>query len=383
MPGAHAGSQHTPRSGVRAEDERVSRDERYMSLAMGLGRFLRSRGLPVVLLVVILLGAALGTIVPQEVDIPAAQFAAWKAGHPLFVSACELMGFTHVHRSWWFIAAASLLAASICWCTVARLVRSPRPVARKAGSALFHLSLILLMAGALVSKSTRIAGELTITEGQTVEGPLKGWDRRGRKVRFWRDEAAHRVTLESFTAVRNKDQVATRYESVLVVDGPDGRRADTVLVNHPLVHDGVAFLLHRYGPAPRFTVKNRDAAPGSEPILRSYVNLRLVGEGREDSFPVPGTEMTVHVRFNQDFVVPVFEVEARDGQGEHLARGETGVPGIVRGPGLEIEVDDLRYWNMFLVRRERGKAVVYAGFWTAVAGLVMGFLPLATRRLGG
>ncbi len=354
-----------------------------MRLATGTGRLLRSRSLPVVLLVVILLGAVAGAIVPQEGDISPERYAAWKAGNPLFVSVCELAGFTRVHRSWWFIAAAVLLAASICFCTLARLPRLSSPGVKNAGSALFHLSFILLMAGALVSKSTLIAGELVITEGQTAAGPLMGWDRRGRKERFWPGEPARRVTLKSFTAVRDRKQVATRYESVLTVEGPDGRRTDTVLVNHPLVHDGVVFLLHRYGLAPRFTVKERDAAPGAEPMLRSYVNLRLVGKGREDYFLIPGTETTVHVRFNQDFAAPVFEVQARDGQGERLVSGETGIPGVVSGPGLEIEVDDLRYWNRFLVRRESGKAVVYAGFWTAVAGLALRFLPLATRRLEG
>ena len=124
------------------------------------GQFIASVRLTVVLLFVLIPVAILGSVIPQgrEYAEYAEKFGFKWAG--LFYQ----FHLNTVFLSPWFLMLVVLLGANILSCLIVSLMKTKRTF----GFILVHLSLVLLIAGGLVSATMRIKGDLTLNEGQTA-----------------------------------------------------------------------------------------------------------------------------------------------------------------------------------------------------------------------
>ena len=110
----------------------------------------------------------LGTLLPQGADV-----AKYLAKHPNAAGRMDLMhflGLTHVFSAWWFVGLLGLLGASLTVCTWRKLVmlrkHRGRGLGRSIGSALTHISFVLVLAGGVVRVTLGEKGTLQLREGE-------------------------------------------------------------------------------------------------------------------------------------------------------------------------------------------------------------------------
>ena len=137
--------------------------------AMRLLDLLASVKFAVTLIVVIAAACVLGTILPQG-----AETAAYVQKNPGATERLALfgkLGLTHLFSSWWFIALLCVLAGSVMACSVRRLVTVKRTSGfaqrRALGSMFIHVSILLILAGAVARGVWGEKGYLELHEGDT------------------------------------------------------------------------------------------------------------------------------------------------------------------------------------------------------------------------
>lgn len=122
--------------------------------------------------IVVLIAAACvaGTLFPQG-----AQVADFLQQNPAAMERMKLLGalgLTNVFFSWWFVALLCLLSASLMVCTYRRYeaLRRAGPTARVRvlGSLVTHISLLIILAGAVIRAQWGEKGFIEFREGDTV-----------------------------------------------------------------------------------------------------------------------------------------------------------------------------------------------------------------------
>jgi hypothetical protein len=111
-----------------------------------------------------------GTLIPQGGQV--SRFLASHPDAPAGWRFVEAVGLTRVFSSWWFALMLCLLAASLMVCTGrrCRAIRGATGLARLrvVGSFITHISLLLILAGAVVRVVWGEKGMLELMEGQTA-----------------------------------------------------------------------------------------------------------------------------------------------------------------------------------------------------------------------
>lgn len=131
------------------------------STARKIDRFFSSVKLTIVLLTLIILGSVIGTFIPQGLE-PLEYIQRYGSqGYSLF----SLIGFTDIYHSWWFIFLLFLLGLNLLLCSLNRIKMRKR--AR--GLIITHLSILLVLSGAIVSAVWGERGFMPLYEGETKD----------------------------------------------------------------------------------------------------------------------------------------------------------------------------------------------------------------------
>lgn len=125
-----------------------------------LGEFISSVRLTAILLFILIPVAILGSVVPQ--GRPYAEYVE-RYGFKLTGFLYQLY-LTSIFTSPWFLMLVVLLCMNILGCLIVSVIKGKRTF----GFILVHLSLVLLIAGGLMSATLRIKGELILNEGQSA-----------------------------------------------------------------------------------------------------------------------------------------------------------------------------------------------------------------------
>jgi len=124
------------------------------------GEFIASVRLTTVLLFILIPVAILGSLIPQG-----REYAEYAERYGFKVTGLLYQLYlTSVFTSPWFLILVVLLCANILGCLIVSVVKTKRSF----GFVLIHLSLVLLIAGGLVSATLRVKGELVLHEGQSA-----------------------------------------------------------------------------------------------------------------------------------------------------------------------------------------------------------------------
>jgi len=221
-------------------------------------RTLRSLRFALVLMALIAVACIVGTLVKQEPYDPTKAIAHY--GRPLGLLV-GLLGLSQLYHTWWFLALLSLFVASTVACTVPRL----RLRLRSLGSAAVHLSIVFIVAGALVKGIVGQEGMVGVPEGQTVES-------------FQTDGGA--VSLGF--GLRLDDFAIERYEAprevLLVAPAPGQRpREEPVRVGHsfPVGADGATVEVLRYVPHFVFSLEDKKVISASDQPVNPAIQVRV------------------------------------------------------------------------------------------------------------
>lgn len=239
-----------------------------------------------------------------------------------------------------------------------------------ASSFLFHASFFLILLGGLLSTISRFQGVVDLATGETFKGELERYAGPPKLPRVGR------VPDNELTITNVEPRVSDFTPTGLQVVLSDGAgRRHTADINKPYVAGHTYFVVKDLGVAPLVVLRDTS---GRE-VGGAFFKLNVL-RGKEDGFKLG--ERTFRVRFFADYIendgVPSTRSEEFKNPVFRIAENQNGVmtPEITLRPGAaamlpagRIEMPEMRFWVRFTVIRERGLAVVYAGFLLAVVAL--------------
>jgi cytochrome c biogenesis protein ResB len=208
----------------------------------------------VLLLVLLLLGLAAGTISESKLGPEGAQRA--------------------VYYAWWFLLLQAVFVASV----VASLVQRFPWGKERIGFLVLHGSLVVVLAGAAITYFTKVQGQIGLWEG---EAGSVFYDRTGPQVK------AHtlpftlkllRYRTDYYPGTRRPSMFSSEVE---IVDPAAGGTVQArIWMNHPLHHRGYSFFQSSYKPAelpggPEASIFQVSKDPGQTVVFVGYALLVL------------------------------------------------------------------------------------------------------------
>ncbi len=392
-------------------------------------RRLGSPKLALGLLLAVILSYMAGMTVPQKHLFSETDFQRWLAEHDLIGPVADFIGLTHFFNTWWFGLLVFALTINTAVCTwqqgvvfrqklkrlksggnrptiVGKLPTASiedflewagrkgyrfnsGPLAVKsgwgyAGSFIFHLALLVIVCGGLISFLFTVRGEVQITEGQAFTGQLKEY----RKVDTGR---LAKVSGEPFVLGVDGVEVdypqdgdwPTKFKS-FIVEIPQGApvtRREEVTVNKNFYINHYILYMFKFGYAPAIIVKENGVEKfaaytqlgtirnKSAEIYRGNLPLGNNGEYIDISF-LPNDPKGSRPYFpgNPQVTITLF----REGQ-EKAVSTTLGVAETKELGPYTISFPEYRRWAGYFVVKDPGRVWVIWGGWLAVLGLMVWF----------
>ncbi|MFP5521734.1 cytochrome c biogenesis protein ResB [Peptococcus simiae] len=308
--------------------------------------------------------AALGTFISQE---QSEEFYTFHYGQGLG-SLLIRTGLADIYHSKWFIALGILLCLYLVVCTGIRL--RARKSRQLIGSVILHLSIVLLVAGALLSLATGADQDVSLLAGEKTkltEGALAGYT----------------VAVDRFDIDWYDNGSASQYISDLTVTNKKGEKTKkTISVNHPYRQGFIKIYQERYGWEVRGKVTTLEGT-------QTYA-LR---EGEE--FPLAEGQSLAQI------FVPNYDVESRSLQSVTAAPKNPYLALALQAGGqpmdmrllqkngrsmlgnMQVTFDEFVPYTGLRVKYDCGVPVVFVSFILALVGLVLRYLDDIRLKKGG
>lgn len=255
---------------------------------------------------------------------------------------------------------------------------------------LFHLSFFLLLVGGVISFYTKFTAETTLAVGETFMGD---YDQMSRP----------KVGPVPRTVFRVDSVQPYYYEGDLPVDlkvvltTKKGRKE--IGINRPYKEGPLSFVIKDMDVAPLFTIRDKTG----KVLDGAYVKLKVL-DGAEDRFEMLGYEFRTFFytdydkgfktrknysselpqalkqspssagrRQQREIVNPAFYVAVFK-DGDLLGIKTIALNEYMEFDGMRLFFEDLTYWINFLVIKEYGLSILYAGFVLITVALIIRFV---------
>ncbi|WP_258359901.1 cytochrome c biogenesis protein ResB [Moorella sulfitireducens (nom. illeg.)] len=271
------------------------------------------------------------------------------------------LSLDHVYRSWWFLTLAALFALNTLTCSLKRIKKTPD--LRSRGSVILHLSILVILAGAVISGVMARHTYVEIGTGKSLDLTAMGFPGYSLRVKEFK--------VEYYENLQPKQYISS--VSLKTADGQEIERE--IQVNRPLKYKGLKIYQASYGWLARgeAVINGKEVpfelASGRELDTDPDKNERLAfffipdfdeqGDTLHSRSPLPNNPRLVAVLF-QDKQVMAREV---------LAEGETRGVG-----GYPVTFSGYLYYTGLEIKKDPGVGILYAGFVILLLGLVMRYL---------
>jgi cytochrome c biogenesis protein ResB len=204
-------------------------------------------------------------------------------------------GLSDVFSSWYFLLLVSVLGVSLIACSFGRLMKlaaargKRRP--RRIGSLVLHLSLVLVLAGAVVTAvlGYRYPGNVYLAAGDSMDVPEGGFT-----VRV--DAASTEFTPDG--------TVKEYFSDVAVIDEGQEVMKQRIEVNHPLIYHGIG--VYQFEMLPSATSLEQVVLGISMQTPDGAGALRHVILPYNEELQIPGTDVSLKVlEFLSDFTYDI------------------------------------------------------------------------------
>lgn len=298
----------------------------------------------------------------------AVMLSAWGAASPRII----VRSIAHTAP---FLIVYSLLVINLALCTYKSILR-----ARAWATTVSHAAGFLIVAGVLVSSSTRFEGEALVVEDHTFWGDKADYIRTsGRGLpevsflvksivpEFWGDKL-----------------LFTDLAALVAYPADTMERSRVIRLSSPASIGGVRINIENFSYTPDYVVIDRD---GRE-IDSGTAVLTIFPPGTVDSFQPRGLPHRIYVSLFPDFIRTDKKASSRTMNlrnpvfGLRVMRGKTTVfQGLAQAgegihfDGLVLSLPGVRRWGQFRVVRDQGVPFVLSGFLLGCLGLAWRFLP--------
>ena len=238
-----------------------------------------------------------------------------------------------------------------------------------------HLSVLVILAGALIGSFLGFRGNVNIEEGQAADQVIL---RNGQQVRF----PGFSVQLEKFSVSFYSTGAPKEFKSILTIT-EKGRKilTEPILVNHPLTYKGITFYQSSYGVAgvAEAILAVKDRQSGKEVAVAAQMGSRTEIQGSSSFFLLD--------RFLPDLqgmgpaLQVIFSEPNRPQQKFWVFQNHPGLADRRAGRyRLTIKKIEPRYYSGLQVTKDPGVGVVWAGCLIMMAGFYMTFF-MSHRRI--
>jgi len=391
-----------------------------------LWELLCSVKLTVFLLILLALTSILGTLIQQ--NAPTMEYI--RQFGPGLYRFLNLLGLFDMYHSWWFRGILALLAINILACSSARFPRiwkrithprseidkvqngalpcaeelnrslSPEEVAEKVfsiikrmfgkplvsesskaivvfaergrltrlGVYITHLSILIILSGALIGSLFGFRGFITIPEGDIVDRVLVR-QRRGMVPKAMGFQVRCDDFRITYYDVNPQERLVKEYVSALTFleDGREVMKKE-VRVNHPLAFHGLRFYQSSYGSIPEITLTIINENQGRDFSLVAHEGERVEIPGSDVFFEVLKYHPQIH-DFGEGVAMAFFRPMAMP-QRFWLLKVR---PKIVDGYQFTLKEVTQREYTGLQVTRDPGVWAVWVGCILLVWGLMVAF----------
>lgn len=265
-------------------------------------RQLTSMRTALLLLLILAIASIPGSVFPQD-DVDSVAAARWREDHETWAPILERLGFFSVYDSVWFAAIYLLLMVSLVGCIVPRtrhyfgriIGRSGKMAWRdrihESGNLLFHLSILVVLAGVAWGSLTGYRGGVLVVEGSGFANKLTQYDDFDPGALFDAgDLEPFSFTVDNFditflTEGRQAGAAKNFAAALSIQTSVDGEVDEQVVrVNHPVDVNGTEIFLIGHGYAPHLTFRDATgqvalAGPvvflPEDPSFRSFGVLKI------------------------------------------------------------------------------------------------------------
>jgi len=396
-----------------------------------LGDFLSSLQLTIGLLIILAVASIFGTVIPQNIS-PEEYLKIYQVSTYRIL---KILGFLDMYHSVWFVFLLALLSLNLMVCSLKRLRQTLRffssaadrdekqwetlspsrkfslkgspaqylahfkealsrvlnpPQVRENPSAYYffaekgkfarlgvyfiHLSILIILGGALIGSFYGFRGNVNIIEGQGAERVVL---RNGQHIKL----PGFGVHLEKFHVSYYPTGAPQEFKSILTIVEEDKKvLTEPILVNHPLTYKGITFYQSNYGLAgvERVTLMVKDRESGKE--IQVPVSV-----GQKTAIPESSTSLFL-TRFLPDFqgMGPAFQVVLSDSNSppmnfwlfqNHPEFGERRT-GRYR---LSIKEIEPIYYSGLQVTKDPGVWLVWLGSSLMIVGFYLTFFVVHRR----
>lgn len=345
---------------------------------------LASNRLAFILIAMLVLLIIISAVVPQR-NLAEGQILDWQEMLGENYRYIEQLGLDRIYYSPVFFIVLGLLAINLTAGNVRRfrtVYRAERTLLklRHVGSIVFHFSLLLIIGAAILNYLTRFEGTLALTEGNRITDSPAAYFREFRGPLC--DFAYGNFDLIVSKVTPSPDAYQQTPTTISLEVGAPERNLRTYVIstNHPLQWRDLE--LH-YGMVNGYSPEVVLADSTGKELVHGFVRLAV---GRDESGPVhrdflllPEHGLRIDLEVQGDTVdgeVPVVAVTVLDAGGflsQPLFQGALAVGEETAFAGYKLKVSRLRRWAYIMVINSIFLNVVFAGFWLALGGLLLGF----------
>lgn len=393
---------------------------------------LSSLRLTIALLIILAVASIFGTVIPQNAS-PEEYLRAYKVSTYRIL---KILGFLDMYHAGWFVFLLALLSLNLVACSLRRLRITLRffypgvpleeeqwramplnkkfsqkglpaeglPQYREALSLVFskpkvlegprayhlfaekgklsrlgvyfiHLSILIILAGALIGSFFGFRGNVKIVEGQAADRVILRSEGQIQPLGF-------SVRLEKFNVSFYFSGAPKEFKSTLtVLEGQTKVLTEPIRVNHPLTYKGITFYQSSYGIAgiEKAILAIKDRQSSKEVIVSAQMGSRTEIPGTSSSFLLAD--------FIPDFqgMGPAFQVlffePSRPHENfwvfQHHPEIDQKRPGRYQ---FTVKEFDPRYYSGLQVTKDPGVWVVWLGCFLMMAGFYMAFF-MSHRRV--
>ncbi len=327
--------------------------------------WLSSMKFAVYLLILVGAVSALGTIIPQG-QPPAFYLRTYGDGIGTVINFLSLNDLYHI---WWFYALMLILGAAIMVCSLQRL-RHARSLIT-VGSLVFHLAIVVILAGAVWSLGYSRSAMVDLAEQQTVALADYGL-------------GSGQLTLNSFAIDYYPDLQPRQYTSDIGLTGYEQRNYyQTINVNNPLRAGNLKIYQSNWGWMLKIRLTTNDSTQVLD--VKDY-----------DVFPLgSGENHAIRVVFLPDYAEDEHGAFSRTSQPNHpylglsLLQSGRVVDMALLAPGEEVQMgqssftfEDFSYYSGLQIKYDPGVNLVFAGFVLLLLGLLGRYWHLFFMREG-
>lgn len=361
-------------------------------------RVVSSSKFALVLVLLLILFAAAGAILPQQGVFTPADIALWQEKHPTTTNLLKPLGLFHVFHSIPFLVIIFLLAVNTLTCTVLHVVKEGgfaafkgQGMVKRVGFVVLHLSLLILLTGGFLSTAVRMAGYIVLTEGQGLreehrsyvrlaKGPLRREQHRGFIIRLNKVQVEYERKYYPVAITSNID----------ILDNRKKMAEAAIKVNHPFTYRGITYTQDQTGFSPRLIIREK---AGGRLLLDSFIALKTFRKGKEreyrDFLPLPFFKHRVIVTLYPSFsridgrvqkngeqpANPLLLIEMEEKPGQVLYKGDVPLKGSTTVGDYSFTFAGLRRWSAFKVVQDPGYPIVLMGLWLGIGAILLRYIP--------